>query len=139
MRLISLSLLILPSTLPLLEALGQASLDRLLVSLHTSHKALQLADLAGSHVLKPGVELFPYASVQHFSKLLDQIIRLIHLRVQRSKQSKRFVTRANGSTKGERRSAKILRGQLASSQKNFRTESKKRTDWPALGRSASLR
>jgi len=51
----------------------------------------------------------------------------------------RAVTRAHGATKGVRRSAKILRGQVGASQKNFRTVSRKRTGCPVQGRSASRR
>jgi hypothetical protein len=63
----------------------------LLVSFYTSHKALQLADLAGPHLLKPGVELFPRARAEHLRELLDQLICLIHFRMQRSKQRQRFL------------------------------------------------
>lgn len=38
---------------------SQTRFHSLFVSFDTSHKALKLADLADSHVLKPGVELFP--------------------------------------------------------------------------------
>ncbi len=70
---------------------GQAGFHSSLVSFYTSHKALQLADLAGPHFLKPGVEMFPSAGAQHLSELLDQLVCLIHFRMQRSKQSQRFL------------------------------------------------
>src|SRR6266699_1653271 len=76
---------------PIASRQGQASFHSLLVSFYPSHKALQLADLAGPHFLKPGVELFPGARAEHLSELLDQLICLIHFRVQRSKQSQGFL------------------------------------------------
>ncbi|GAC1392158.1 MAG: hypothetical protein NVS4B11_02480 [Ktedonobacteraceae bacterium] len=38
------------------------------VSFNTQNKALEFADLAGSDVLKPGVELFTAASAQHLQQ-----------------------------------------------------------------------
>ncbi len=70
---------------------GQACFHCFLVSFYASHKALQLADLTGPHFLKPSVELFSCASTKHLGKLLDQLICLIHLSVQRSKQGQRFL------------------------------------------------
>src|SRR6266699_3418262 len=74
-------------------------------SFYPSHKALQLSDLAGSHLLKPGVELFPGARTEHLSELLNQLICLIHLKMQRSKQSERFLVldlQFFGATKQEK-------------------------------------
>src|SRR6266699_1824077 len=48
-------------------------------------------DLTGSDVLKPGVELFSCACMQHMSELLDQLIGPMHIRVQRPKELKRLL------------------------------------------------
>jgi hypothetical protein len=53
--------------------------------------------------------------------------------------SQKKVIYTQGAAKGARRSTKIFREQVGTSQKNFRTVSKKRTGCPVLGRSASLR
>ena len=76
---------------PIASRQGETRFHSLLVSFHASDKALQLADLTSSHFFKPGVELLPSARAQHLSELLNQLICLIHLRMQRSKQSQRFL------------------------------------------------
>jgi hypothetical protein len=52
----------------------QASFDCLLVSFHASNKALQLANLAGSHPFEPVIKLLSRARPEHMSELLDQVV-----------------------------------------------------------------
>lgn len=69
----------------------QASLDRLFVSYHSGDKALELADMAFFDTAKPTVELLACTSPYYLSELLDQLIRLIDFRVQRTQQGQRFL------------------------------------------------
>jgi hypothetical protein len=75
---------------PIASWQGETRFHSLFVSFHTSDKALQLADLTSSHILKPCIKLFSSARAKHLSELLNQFICLIYLWMQRSKPSLRF-------------------------------------------------
>ena len=70
---------------------GKTGEDSGFVSFNPQDKALHLADLAGSGLFKPGVEVVSCPGAQHLRELLDQLIGLIHLGVQRPKHEQGFL------------------------------------------------
>jgi hypothetical protein len=65
--------------------------DRRFVSFNTHNKALSFADLAGSDLLKPSVELFACAHAQHLGKLLNEVVGQIDFWMKLPKRDERFL------------------------------------------------
>ena len=57
---------------------GQPGYRCCFVPFNTQYKALEFADLAGSDLLEPGVELFSCASAQHLGKLLNEVVSQLY-------------------------------------------------------------
>src|SRR5215471_13902547 len=89
MRLISLSELDFSFDDPIVLGERQSCCHCRFVTDHPSDKALQFADTAFFSAAKPIIELPAGARAYHLSKLLGQLIRLIDLGVQRTKQRQR--------------------------------------------------
>src|SRR6266704_2019542 len=87
----SFSLLTFPSTIPLLVGKIRPAFTAFLSRSTPATKPCNGSDLADPHVLKPGVKLFSGARAKHLCKLLNQLICLVHFRMQRSKQCKGFL------------------------------------------------
>src|SRR5437879_447926 len=75
---------------PVIDPPSKPSPHRLFVFLDSCSKGAEFGDVALVHLGQPSIEIRTSTLAEHLGELLDQLICLIHLSVQRSKQSKRF-------------------------------------------------